>query len=390
MIGSHSENRAKAIKKATEATAGGGASSVVGKGVYTVQDALHTTHLAAALGHAHDVAGIMASAPFGVLGVAAGTGVSAYFNHLAHKAKSSDLLDNYRPQIASIVSKTPDKVHLRDLESVAEVNPAINNEMKRNNKMKTFGTVKMAIATTAAFATVFAAIALFPPLGALAGAAAAQGLLSGAGLGFVAATGLISFGSLHAAGAAVGAVGKKLLHLDKHTVEDHVQTLDDHLKDGKLASKEEVMGVFAAASPGLQGRVKYTFGKEYDHLSSADQTKAVLTFGRELDIENVTKALNSGELPAREMPFFVFGQTSGAPNPQAMRDKLAAERRAEQELRDMGVPSGVEAETTSFAANVQRAERPAVSAAAPSQNWQEQVSKKRDEALVNAGATGRA
>lgn len=390
MIGSHSENRTKAIKKATEATAGGGASSVVGKGVYTVQDALHTTHVAAALGHAHDVAGIMASAPFGILGVAAGTSVSAYFNHLALKAKSSDLLDNYRPQIASIVSKTPDKVHLRDLESVAEVNPAINNEMKRNKKMRVFGTVKMAIATSVAFVAVFASIALFPPLGALAGAAAASGLLSGAGVGFVAAAGVISFGALHAAGAAVGAIGKKLLHLDKHTVEDHVQTLDEHLKDGKLATKEEVMGIFTAASPGLQGRVKYTFGKEYDHLSSAEQTNAVLTFGRELDLDNVTKALNSGELPAREMPFFVFGQTSGAPHPQAMRDKQAAEHLAEQELRDKGVPGGVGSENTSFAANVQRAERPTATARDANQNWQEQVSKKRDESVLNAAAAGRA
>lgn len=362
----------KAIQKSTEATASGGAASVVKKGVYTVQDALHSTHLAASLGHAHDVAGIISTAPFGLIGVAAGTGVSAYFNNLAHKAKFNDLLDNYRPQIAAIVDKTPDKVKVGDLKRVAEVNPALNAEVKRSRKARDLGTLTMALSTAAAFGVVFSAIALFPPLTALAGAAAAGGLLSGAGVGFVAATGLLSFASLHVAGSAIGKLTKKIFRIDKHTVEDHVQTMDDNLKDGKVVSQEEVMGVFTAAMPGMQGRIKYTFGKEYDSLENADQMKAVQKFGRELNIEAVTNALNNGELPARELPFFVHGQASGAPSPQAMRDKLRSERMAEKES----------------AAITAEAPRPAVAEAPKDEKqWQNYVTKRNEESLVGAAAS---
>lgn len=371
MIGS--DSKTKALKHSTEATASGGAASMVGKGVYTVQDALHTTHLAGTLGHAHNLQGIFESAPFGWLGVAAGTGVSAYFNHLAHRAKSKDLLDNYRPQIASIVDKTPDKVKVGDLERVAEVNPALGAEMKRSRKLRDTGTLTMALATTVAFVSVFAAIAFFPPLTALAAAAASSGLFSAAGLGFVASTGLLSWGVLHVAGSAIGSVTKKLFKLDKHSVEDHVQAIDNDLKDGKVISQEQVLGVFSSASPGLEGRIKYTFGKDFDGLTSEQQAKAVVNFGRELDLEGVTNALNSGDLPAREMPFFVHGQSSGAPNPQAVRDKLVAERRAEQELAQQAPSSP----------------NPLPEPEATSRQWQDQVSRRRQESLVNAAA-GRA
>lgn len=381
---SDSGSKIKEIKHSTEATASGGAAHMVGKGVYTVQDALHTTHLASTLGHAHNLHGIFEAAPFGWLGVAAGTSVSAYFNHLAHRAKAEDLMDNYRPQIGSIVGKTPDKVKLGDLERVAEVNPALNAEMKRSRKLRDTGTLTMALATTVAFVGVFAAIALFPPLTALAGAAAASGLFSAAGLGFVATTGLLSWGLVHAAGSAIGAITKKAFKLDKHSVEDHVQAIHDDLKDGKVLSQEQVLGVFASASPGLEGRIKYTFGKDYDNLSADKQAQAVVNFGRELDLEGVTNALNSGELPAREMPFFVHGQSSGAPNPQAVRDKLVAERRAEQDIARQAEAEQAQPQVATPAAEA----LPTPEAA--SRQWQDQVSRRRQESLVNAAASARA
>jgi hypothetical protein len=307
------------LNLSTEAVAGGGAATIASKVTWPVQDAVHLLHSADAVrtgATAHhgftSLGGAFASNMGGFLGIAAGTGISAYLNHLVFGHHEKNLTERYRPQLASILGKDQKAVTVDDLYAVSRENPSLDEELDRNRGMRNLRTGATLIATTLAFAAVFAAISFFPPLAALGAAAATGGLFSGAGLAFIASSMAISFATLHTSGKGLLNVGKKLFGYDEPTVEDHVHGLDNLVKEGKALTPEKVMGVYVAASPKLQTQIENTYGARYDTLSHAQQVDAEQRFGSDLPLESLAAAINNGEVSARELMFAVHGQYSGA------------------------------------------------------------------------------
>lgn len=305
-----------------EAIAGGGAANLASKITWPVQDAVHLLHstdavrtgatASHAVGGASAIGSSITTALSGVLGIAAGTGFSAYMNHLVHGHHEDEITERYRPQLASITAKDESSVNNADLYRVAANNPGLDEELDRNRGMRNLRTASTLAATTLAFAAVFTAVALVPPLGALGAAAAAGGVFSGAGLGFIGATMAISYGVLHTAGKGLTKLSAKMFGYDKPNTEDHVHGLADMVNDGKAVSPEKVMGVYVAASPALQEEIQCTFGDRYDRLSTADQVKAEKMYGDNLPLEEATHAINNGQMNPRELMFAVSGQVSGA------------------------------------------------------------------------------
>lgn len=329
------------VAQVKEETAGAGATEGFYKGSHTIQDLLHTSHFATVISTPiKSAADLLHHTLLGWVGLIAGVFGSAYFENLAHKTRSKDLLHQYRSEIATIENKNPETATVKDLKNVGEKNKSIGDELKRSKRYRNFSIAKMGIATTTAFFSVVGLIALsaaFPPLGFIASWASA-GLFTAQGLGFVAIAGATSFGMLHAATTVIGKVGKKLFGFDKHSTTDHVHALDVHLKEGKEVSAEEVMGVFTSANPSLNANIKYNFGAEYDKLPYEKQHEAIFSYGRKLqigndpekivDVQDVTDALNDGKLNPRELTFFVHGQSTGTLSPQQRRDKTIADRKA--------------------------------------------------------------
>lgn len=312
-----------ALNLSSEAVAGGGAAAVASKITWPVQDAMHLLHsteavrTGASAHHAFTGINSLGSSMGGLLGVAAGTGISAYLNHLVHGEHERTIVDRYRQQIGSVVGKHESQVNVDDLYHVAYGNPSLDEELDRNRGMRNLRTVSTLVGTTLAFAAVFAAVSLFPPLAALGAAAAAGGIFSAAGVGFIGASMAISFAVLHTVGKGMLAIGKKAFGYDKPNVEDHVNGLDDLIRDGVSLSPEKVMGVYVAASPEMQAQIQGAFGTSYDKLPREQQVQAEQMFGNGLPLEELTAAINSRQMSPRELIFTVHGQTSGMYSPLA-------------------------------------------------------------------------
>jgi hypothetical protein len=308
---------ANPLNLSSEAVAGGGAAAVASKITWPVQDAMHLIHTAesvrtgASAHHAFTGLSSLGHSIGGLLGVAAGTGVSAYLNHLVHGHHEKTMVDRYRPQLGAILGKDESQVNVDDLYHVAYNNPSLDEELDRNRGMRNLRTGATLVATTLAFVAVFAAVSLFPPLAALGAAAAAGGIFSGAGLGFIASSMAISLGVLHLSGKGITKLGKKLFGYDKPNVEDHVNGLDDLVRDGATVAPEQVMGVYVAASPEMQSQIEYAFGGRYDTLDRSQQIKAEAMFGNNLPLEQLSDAINSKQMSPRELIFTVHGQRTG-------------------------------------------------------------------------------
>lgn len=353
-----------------EVAAGSGAASVAAKSTWPVQDTMHMLHSAEAVRsgatahHAASLSGMIGSHAGGFLSVAAGTGLSAYINHLVHGHQEKNLLKRYSPQIASFLGKDEASLTKKDLHAAAGQNPALQEELERNSGMRNLRTAGALIGTTAAFAAVFLAVTFFPPLAALGTAAAASGLFSATGLGFVAACTAVSFATLHVFGKGLTKLGHKLMGYDAPSVEDHVHGLDRLYKSGADIAPEQVMGVFVAASPDMQASIKASFGTPYEKLTTEQQKQAEAMFGNHLPLEQLAGAINGGVLNPRELLFTVHGQSSGYHNGGVDREHRANES-AEAAVAQRGqmpqapqAPAG-EASQWRNMVEKQRAEQPA-------------------------------
>ncbi|MCH2546102.1 MAG: hypothetical protein MK052_00625 [Alphaproteobacteria bacterium] len=310
-----------ALNLSSEAVAGGGAAAIASKITWPIQDAMHLLHSTeavrtgaaahSAMANISHLGSTIAANVGGVVGIAAGTGVSAYLNHMVQSHHEKTMTERYRPELASILGKDEEEIKVPDLYKVASANPGLDQELDRNRGMRNIRTASTLLATTAAFVAVFAAVSLVPPLGALGASAVAGGIMSVAGAKFIGASMAISLATLHTTGKGLNKLSKKMFGYNEPNVEDHVNGLDNLVKKGKELSSEKVMGVYVAASPALQEQVRDSFGKSYDKLSTPQQVKAEKMFGSHLPLEQAAEAINSGDMRARELIFTVHGQSSG-------------------------------------------------------------------------------
>lgn len=305
------------LKVTAEVAAGSGAAAVAGKSTWPVQDTMHMLHAAEAVNsgasahHAVSFTGFLGSHAGGLLTIAAGTGISAYINHLVHGHQEKNLLKRYRPQIAGFLGKEESELTVGDLHDAGEQNPSLGEELRRNSGMRNLRTTGALVGTVAAFTAVILAATFFPPLAALGGAAAAGGLFSLPGLGFVAACTAVSFATLSTVGKGLTKLGHKLMGYNTPSTEDHVHAVDKRFKDGKDIAPEHVLGVYAAATPELQSTIKASFGERFEKLPAEQQRQAAAMFGCQLPLEQLATAINAGQLNPRELLFTVHGQSSG-------------------------------------------------------------------------------
>lgn len=325
------------LNVSAEVAAGSGAASIAAKSTWPVQDTMHMLHSAEAVRtgatahHAISFTGVISSHLGGFLSIAAGTGISAYINHLVHGHQEKNMLKRYRPQMAAFLGKPEESLTVKDMYEVARQNPSLNEELNRNNGMRNLRTAGALIGTTAAFTAVFLAATFFPPLAALGVAAASSGLFSGSGLAFVATCTAVSFGTLHVMGKGLTKLGHKLMGYDSPSVEDHVHGLDGLYKKGHEIAPEQVMGVFVAASPEMQAQIKEAFGNRYEKLHPEQQRAAEKMFGDNLPLEQIAADINAGMLNPRELLFTVHGQKSGAHEPGPQRENTLSKNTVAQQ-----------------------------------------------------------
>lgn len=313
----------KALHVSLRTAMGGGAAAVATKLSYPVRDVMNIAQPTVGGAQAALTTGeILMSSTGGLLSIGLGAGINGYINHLEYTHNERQLCELYRPQIASIIGKEPALVTKKDLYAVAEQNPSLNEELRRNRRDRNIKNAAAVAGTVVAFGAVFAAVALVPAIGGLAAAAAAGGLLSASGLGFAALAGGIGYASLQASRRVIDGVGRKLLGLNEPSVEDKIRDLSKQHRKEHLVAPEQVVDVHLTANPDLAKAVEAQYGKPFNKLSLSDRRVVLQQYDAQIGATETANAINEGRMNVRELTFKVHGQFSGVYPEEPWQDKL--------------------------------------------------------------------
>lgn len=250
---------------------------------------------------------------FGVVSLGLGTGLQAYLNHREMEHREHLITDLYRKEIGSRLGKEPALVTEKDLYAVATAIPTLQEELDRNRKQMRLDTSSWLIGAIGSLAAVIGTITLFALTGGWA-------LVVGVAVGYVAHQ-LVE--------DTAQSVGAAVMKIDQESTLDKIRTMENSRQLGRKISPEQVMSVYAAATPHLNTELKNNpeFGMPFDQLSIPAKHRAVHVYGQSMNIMEVTNALNTNQMSARELAFRVHGEVSGAyPEPtmyQTMQAKLA-------------------------------------------------------------------
>jgi hypothetical protein len=253
---------------------------------------------------------------FGAVGLGLGVGIRGYLNYKEKEHHKHQLTHFYRDEIAAKLGKARSQVTSLDLIEVAKHNPSLQEELDQNTKQMQLKTFASAMGAIASFALTVVAV------GALTGLAAplATPLL-------MMAAGVVGLTTHLVTEAFVEKVGAKQMDLDKPSAVDRIIALDRGRRHRHELTQEQVMGVYAAASPDLQESIIHKYGKPFDKLSLINQSELVVQYGKPLKLEAVTNAINENRLNVRELAFLAHGDLSGAyPEPtmhQRINESLA-------------------------------------------------------------------
>lgn len=263
---------------------------------------------------------VILSTGAGMLGIGAGAGFDIYLNEMEHRHKEFQLLERFEDEISSITGKPKESLGVQDLKAVARDNSVLEKEIERSRKIRNIKSGAAIAGSLAAFGIVFAAVALIPAVGALAATAAAGGL---------AATAVMAVGSLAVSVLTLGFTRKKVvdiarekMHLNEPTPMDHIKGLSKQLKQYDSVTPSQVMGVFAASRPDLNGQISAAYGDEYQHLNTTQQREATETFGKSFGINSIADLLNEGRMRVQELTFTTQGQSSGFIPPPPLTERI--------------------------------------------------------------------
>ncbi|MBY0406932.1 MAG: hypothetical protein K2Q01_04520, partial [Rickettsiales bacterium] len=248
----------------------------------------------------------MAGTVGGVVMIGASAAVSATLTQMDYVHRKENIKDFYKEELAARLNKPLDKVTADDLYTLGKENRVIGEEMHQIRKQRNFGVGISFLASLAALAVVTFALPAVVALVAGAGTTVASLGVGGTLLKLGAA--LISYnivkGPLHH-------VADKLFDLDYKTTHDHIVNLSKERQAGRAITQEQIVGVYAAASPNLDRAIKREHGKFYDELTEAQQAAVTKELSKQLPLEKLVNDVNSGRVNVTEIAFSVEGQMSG-------------------------------------------------------------------------------
>lgn len=251
---------------------------------------------------------------FGIISLGLGVGVRAYLNHQEMQHHRERLTEDFRREIGARIGKTPGQVTEADLDTVASQIPTLDEELKRERKKMHLGTVTWAIGAVVSLAAVIGVITLLPAMPWI-------------GSLFVGIT--VGYFSHQITEEIAESIGSKMMGIEGVSPLDRIRSMEQNQELGRQITDEQVMAVYVAADPQLDQQIRQNpdFGKPFDSLPLAAKHRAVIAYGKDLGIQDVTDAINENRMSARELAFRVHGQTSNAyAEPtvyQKVQDKLS-------------------------------------------------------------------
>ncbi len=249
----------------------------------------------------------------GLVMVGLAAGVSATLTQMDYVHRKDNITEMYKEEIAARQHKPINKVTRNDLDTLAQENRVIGEELKQIRKQRTFGVGLSFLASMAALSVVDIALpaVVASVTGALTGAAAMEGLGMIGAIALKAVTGLITYNIVK---EPLHHVADKLFHLDYNTTHDHIVSLKKDREAGRAITREQVLSVYAASNPALDKMIVREYGKHFDSLSPDVKNKAAYDIGKLIPLEKLANDINLGKINVTELAFAVDGQTSGVEN----------------------------------------------------------------------------
>lgn len=266
----------------------------------------------------------------GLVGLGLSTGLDLFMNQMDHSHRLNQLSTLYAPQLAALTGKNIRTIGPQELKMVAngmpeagiDPNPSLQEELKRNNRKRLIKNIGSVVGIVAAFTLVAAAIAFVPWLGGLAATVAAGSIFSTAGLTLAATVGIGGYIGMKAVTGIVESFGKKVLGLNKPSVEDKLDALSKQIDDELKVTPAQVMDIFLTANPGLGQQVEEKYGVPYAKLNALERREIADRFP---ETEVLANAINNRQMHVRELAFNAHGQHSGAyPNP-LLKERVMSE-----------------------------------------------------------------
>lgn len=259
-------------------------------------------------------------------GLAFATYVSYSENHMEKRR----ITNAFRPEIAALTGKHWKQVTTDDLDTLAvghrgNDQPAIKafeEKINQNNSKRFLSLLGHVVGAAVAFGAIWFGFSHFEASFIEAGNSTKEFVSSlglgswGANIPAMTAAGVISLIS----DTAFTVIGERVLGLNKDTVYDMVQTLKKEMRNGRMVTEEKVFGIVLAANPGFAESIQEKYGQTFDKLPAKYQKEIINAFNQSYPIKQITEEIDSGARRANELAFFAYGQQSGVPLKEPVRE----------------------------------------------------------------------
>ncbi len=279
--------------------------------IHSVGEATEAVSRSAAFVAGKNAAGVLAgpAAAFGnsvatltLLGLTAA--VSASLVQIEHNGKIKQLAKFYKEELAAKLGKDVNQIGEKDLDALArgshfggiEDNPVLAEELQQSRKRRNLGVTLSAIASIATYVILKVAMPVVP-----------EGIMA------VIAKGVIGLATYFAVKTPLHWVGDKAFGVDKKTTHERIREIAHERQAGKTISKEQVFDVFVAANPDLQDVIEAKYRKSFDKLDLRDRQVLTKELGTLMQVDEITAAINGGNINVSELAFAAIGQESGVP-----------------------------------------------------------------------------
>lgn len=99
-----------------------------------------------------------------------------------------------------------------------------------------------------------------------------------------------------------------------------IRSITDQISLGGRVSSTRVMGVLVAANQEIRNEIQAKYGTEYKDLSISDKRDIVNHYAHHLDVERITRDINTGRILPTELGFALFRESSGVPPREVVPD----------------------------------------------------------------------
>lgn len=280
---------------------------------------------------------IQSAAMVPLVALPTGLGFATWVSFSESRMEKRRMTNAFRPEIAALTGKHWRQVTVDDLDTLAvgnraeHISPvqAFEEKLNQNRSKRFLSLIGHVVGAAVAFGAIWLGFSNFEQTFVEAGKTVVDTIGWGANLPAMATAGVISL----IADTTFTLVGERMMGLNKPTVYDRVQQLKKEQRMGRMITEEKVFSVVLAANPGFAVGIKEKYGQEFEKLPAPYQKEIINAFDQAYPIKQITEEIDSGARRANELAFFAYGQTSGVPLREPVRETTASKVKELEQAR---------------------------------------------------------